>query len=73
MDQIKELVEKNGKGIGCLIGVDGNAFMLMGYTSRRLYKAGWPKSDIDLVLKIARSGNYNALICTLDACLEEEE
>tara|TARA_R110002060_G_scaffold5052_2_gene7895 strand:- start:944 stop:1165 length:222 start_codon:yes stop_codon:yes gene_type:complete len=73
MDQIKELVEKNGKGSGTLVGVDGHAFSLIAYTERKLYKAGWTKGDISTVRKVAMSGNYNALICTLDACLEEEE
>lgn len=45
-----------------LVGVDGNAFSVMGYTSRALKRTG----HRDLVEKMrneAMSGDYNNLIC----------
>ena len=55
---------------GTLVGVDGNAFSLMGAFKRDARKAGWPQSEIDKVLEKAMSGNYDNLIATLDDCYE---
>ena len=62
-----------------LVGVDGNAFAIMGYTARALKNTG----HRDLVEKMrteAMSGDYNNLICVCDSYidianegLEEEE
>ena len=70
MEKVNKLIEKNGKGSGCLIGQDGNAFSLMGYTSRRLRLAGWKNNEIDLVMEEAMSGDYNNLIRVLASTLE---
>lgn len=48
-----------------LIGVDGNAFAIMGYTARALRETG----NKDLVKKMqeeATAGDYNNLICVCD-------
>lgn len=48
-----------------LIGVDGNAYALMGYTSNALKETGHK----DLVPKMfaeATAGDYNNLICVCD-------
>ena len=71
METIKELVEKNGKGTGTLVGVDGNAWALMGYTQGQLREAGWPTEDIELVLEQAMAGDYNNLIRVLCSTLGE--
>ena len=71
MDKVQKLVEENGKGKGNLVGVDGHAFSLMGYTSKALRKQGWKKEDIDFIMKQARCGDYNNLIRVLASTLEE--
>lgn len=58
---------------GSLVGVDGNAFALMGYFKINAQRQGWTKEDIDLVLTKAKSGDYDNLIVTLDAHLEYED
>jgi hypothetical protein len=45
-----------------LVGVDGNAFCIMGYTEKCMKKAGFAKCDIDAMLREARSADYNYLI-----------
>ena len=70
MEKVYELIEKNGRAKGSLAGVDGNAFSLMGYTSRKLRLAGWKNNEIDLVMKEAMSGDYNNLIRVLGSTLE---
>ena len=72
MEAIKKLVAKNGKGEGTLVGVDGNAYMLMGYTQGRLEEAGWSRKDIDAVMEQAMSGDYNNLIRVCSSTLLEE-
>ncbi len=70
---LEELIQKNGVGTGTLVGVDGNAFAIMGYTQGRLRRAGWPSEDISKVLEISQSGDYNNVICTCMAVLDGEE
>ena len=48
-----------------LVGLDGNAFSLMGAFSQAARRQGVPKEEIDAVLKEARSGDYDHLLCTL--------
>ena len=43
-----------------LVGLDGNAFVLMGAFSQ-----GWTKEEIDKVLTECKSSNYNHLLHTL--------
>lgn len=53
-----------------LVGVDGNAFSLMGYTARALKTAGLG----DLVKEMqdkAMSGDYNNLICVCDEYVQK--
>ena len=45
-----------------LVGLDGNAFYLMGAFSRRAKKEGWSKEEIDGVLSEARTRDYNHLL-----------
>lgn len=67
---IEDLIEKNGKAEGTLIGVDGNAFAIMGYTERQLMRAGWPRDDIKEVMNTAMSGDYNNVIATCMSVFE---
>lgn len=49
-----------------LIGVDGNAFAIMGYTARALKREGL-RDKVDEMHTRATSGDYNNLICV---CME---
>lgn len=48
-----------------LIGVDGNAFSIMGYTAGALRKAGL-KDKVDEMFDSATSGDYYNLIAVCD-------
>lgn len=45
-----------------LVGIDGNAFSIMGAFSKNAKKQGVPQADIDSVLKDAQSGDYDNLL-----------
>lgn len=49
----------------CLVGVDGNAFSLMGYTARALRNEGLGNL-VDEMRRRAMSSDYNNLICVCD-------
>ena len=48
-----------------LVGVDGNAFAVMGTWQRQARKEGWTKEQIDVVLEDAKSSDYNHLLATI--------
>lgn len=48
-----------------LVGLDSNAFAIMGAFSREARRQGWTKDEIDTVLNKATSGDYNNLLCTI--------
>lgn len=48
-----------------LVGTDGNAFALLGVAQRVARKNGWSKEQINAVLKVAMSGDYDHLLQTL--------
>lgn len=48
-----------------LVGLDGNAFSLMGAWQRQARKEGRTKEQIDAVLKDCMSGDYDHLLCVL--------
>jgi len=48
-----------------LIGLDGNAFSLMGAFSRQARHEGWTKEEIDGVMEDAMSGDYSNLLRVL--------
>lgn len=54
---------------GTLLGCDGNAFALMAHFRKCARKSDWSKQDIDKVINVAMAGDYNNLICVLDAHL----
>ena len=57
---------------GSLIGVDGNAFALIGHFRTRAKKAKWSAEEIDRVVATARSGSYEKLTSTLMAHMSED-
>ena len=50
-----------------LVGLDGNAFSLMGAFSSAARKQGWKKADIDKVIADCMSGDYDNLLRVLMA------
>jgi len=42
-----------------LVGQDGNAFNLMGYTARTMKECGFSKAEIDSAMDQARLSDYN--------------
>lgn len=62
----------NGKKVQMnLVGLDGNAFVLMGTFQRNARRQGWSKQEVDTVIKECMSGDYNHLLVTLVAHTEE--
>ena len=49
-----------------LVGLDGNAFSLLGAFQRQARKEGWAKPEIDEVMKDATSGDYDHLLYVLN-------
>ncbi len=49
-----------------LVGVDGNAFSIMGAFSMKARREGWTPEEIKAVLDEAKSGDYNHLVATID-------
>jgi len=54
-----------------LVGQDGNAYSLLAYTFQAMRNAKRSKEYMDVVKKDATSGDYNNLICVLDAELNK--
>lgn len=50
-----------------LVGVDGNAFSIMGHFSYCAKQSGWTKEEIDVVMKEAKSSDYEHLLATIAA------
>lgn len=48
-----------------LVGLDGNAFILMGAFRDQAEKEGWTEEEIDTVIEEAMSSDYNHLLATL--------
>ena len=48
-----------------LVGLDGNAFSLMGAFQRQARKEKWTREEIDAVLNEAKASDYNHLLYTL--------
>ena len=56
-----------------LVGLDGNAFSLMGHFSHQAKREGWTKEEIDAVLNECQSSDYNHLLRTLVAHCEPSD
>ena len=54
-----------------LVGLDGNAFCLLGAFQKNARRQGWTKEEIDLVMAEAQSDDYDHLLCTLVTHVEE--
>jgi hypothetical protein len=48
-----------------LVGLDGNAFNLLGHFRRQAIKEGWSDKEISEVIDEATSGDYDHLLQTL--------
>ena len=49
-----------------LVGVNGNAFMIMGVFKRQAKKEGWTSEEIKQVIDEAKSGDYVHLLATIE-------
>ena len=57
-----------------LVGLDGNAYALLGAFKSRARRQGFSDQFINDVISRATSGDYNNLLCVLmDACEDEDE
>ena len=56
-----------------LVGLDGNAFALLGAFQNQARKEGWTDEEINVVSAKARSGDYNNLLRVLSNHTEDEE
>ena len=48
-----------------LVGVDGNAYAIIGTWQKQARREGWTKEEMDAVIDEAKSGNYDHLIQTI--------
>jgi len=55
-----------------LVGIDGNAFSIMGYVRKAMRIANMSKKEIDEYFTEAKKGDYDHLLCTsmemIDKC-----
>lgn len=56
-----------------LVGLDGNAFVLMGAFQRQARRERWSQEEIKTVLDEAMTGDYNHLLMVLDIHCQPEE
>lgn len=56
-----------------LVGLDGNAYALMGAFEAQARQEGWTREEIKLVLDKCMSGDYNNLLRTLMEHCEDED
>jgi hypothetical protein len=70
MTQTQNLV--GGKKVQMnLVGLDGNAFSLMGNFSSNARRQGWTKQEIDVVIQECMKDDYDHLLRTLIEHTEE--
>jgi hypothetical protein len=48
-----------------LVGLNGNAFVLMGTFANKAKEQGWTQDDVDGVMNECMSSDYNHLLATL--------
>jgi len=57
-----------------LVGLDGNAYSLMGAFQTQARREGWTKDEINEVLNDCMSSDYNHLVATLaNVCVDPDE
>ena len=54
-----------------LIGVDGNAYAIMGYVAKAMRKEGYSKEEIEAYFEDAKSSDYNHLVSVSGAKIRE--
>ena len=54
-----------------LVGLDSNAFSLMGAFKQNARRQGWNKEEIEVVMEKCMSGDYNNLLRVLMEHTEE--
>ena len=54
-----------------LVGLDGNAFAILGRVQRAMRQAGWSKTAIDSFMAEATAGDYDHLLQTVIAHCDE--
>lgn len=63
---LDSLLEKYGKlEDATLVGVDGNAFSIMGHFRKNARRQGWSAEDIQFVIDKYQSGDYDNVIATI--------
>jgi hypothetical protein len=59
-----------------LVGIDGNAYSVMGHVTNALKRAGYPKA-VEIYREEAMSGDYDNLLCVsmevADECCGDDE
>ena len=63
--------DENRKVKGSLIGIDGNAFIVMGHFRKLAKQQGFSKDWIDGVIAEAKSGDYENLLRVIDGNMED--
>ena len=56
-----------------LVGVDGNAYAVMGVFSRQARREKWSQEEIDSVLQEAIDGDYDHLLSTIMTYCEPQD
>lgn len=56
-----------------LVGVDGNAFMIMGAFRRQAKNEGWTPEEIEQVMQEAKNGDYVHLLATIENHCEPKD
>ena len=54
-----------------LVGVDGNAYAIMGYTQRAMRQTGFSKDEIDQMLDEAKESDYYHLIAVCNGWIDK--
>ena len=54
-----------------LVGIDGNAFFVMGYVRRAMIREGFTRDEINNYLKDAQSSDYSHLIAVSAEMIEK--
>lgn len=54
-----------------LVGVDGNAYSLMGYTADAMKQCNFPKEEVDKMYEEATSGDYYNLIAVCNGYINK--
>ncbi len=68
---MERLVDKTVTG--SLVGVDGNAFAILGHFRKQAARQGWRGHEIELVIESAKSGDYDHLLATVDSYFTEND